>query len=171
MGLAALTGHSDQCLAALVTPPLKVLICVFKDNPCIDHPFPWLAHAAFDGFTVALDEFSKLFGRRKRDQITRDEELIIQTCGCELNLRLIFGAAKDDADGRIVLGSHDLLFEIIEVIIHLRRVPMAEWSDLEIHQDMAAKKPMVKYQVDKVVLIADGNSFLSSFKTKAGAEL
>jgi hypothetical protein len=48
---------------------------------------------------------------------------------------------------------------------------MAEWSDLEIHQDMAAKKPMVKYQVDKVVLIADGNSFLSSFKTKAGAEL
>jgi hypothetical protein len=52
----------------------------------------------------------------------------------------------------------------------LPRVPMAEWPDLEIHQYMAAKEAMVKYQVDKVVLIADGDSFLPSFKTKAGAE-
>ena len=65
---------------------------------------------------------------------------------------------------------HDLLLEIIEVKIHLSRVPMAERPDLEIHQYVAAKESMVKYQVDKVVLVADGDSFLSSFKTKAGAQ-
>ena len=57
----------------------------------------------------------------------------------------------------------------MKVIIHLPRVPMAEWPDLEIHQYMAPKEAMVKYQVDKVVVIADGDSFLPSFKTKAGA--
>ena len=131
---------------------------------------PRLAHAALDCFAVVLDKFSKLFGRRKRYQVTRDEELIVQTCGRELNLRLIFVAAEDDADGWIVVGSHHLLLEIIEVEIHLSRVPMAERPDLEIHQYVAAKESMVKYQVDKVVLVADGDSFLSSFKTKAGAQ-
>jgi hypothetical protein len=47
---------------------------------------------------------------------------------------------------------------------------MAERPDLEIHQYVAAKESMVKYQVDKVVLVADSDSFLSSFKTKAGAQ-
>jgi hypothetical protein len=53
---------------------------------------------------------------------------------------LIFVATKDDADGRIALRSHDLLLEIIEVEIHLFRVPMAERPDLEIHQYVAAKE-------------------------------
>jgi hypothetical protein len=47
---------------------------------------------------------------------------------------------------------------------------VAERPDLEIHQYVAAKEPMVKYQVDKVVLIAYGDPFLSSFNTKASAQ-
>jgi hypothetical protein len=140
------------------------------DDTIVAWKLGWLAHAALDGLAVALDEFLKLFGRRKRHQITRNEELIIQAGGRELNLRLIFVAAKDDADGRIVLRGHHLLLEIIQVEIHLPCVPMAERPDLEIHQYVAAKESMVKYQVDKVVLVADGDSFLSSFKTKAGAQ-
>jgi len=73
-----------------------------------------------------------------------DEELIVQTCGRELNLRLIFVAAEDDADGWIVVGSHHLLLEIIEVEIHLSGVPMTKRSDLEIQQYVAAKETMVK---------------------------
>ena len=114
--------------------------------------------------------FSKLVGRRKRDQITRNEELIIQACGRVLNLRLIFVAAKDDSDGRIVVRSHHLLLEIIEVEIHLSGVPMTKRSDLEIQQYVAAKETMVKDQVDIVVLIADGDPLLPGFKTKAGAQ-
>jgi len=131
---------------------------------------PRLADVALDCFAVVLDEFSKLFGRRKRYQVTRDEELIVQTCGRELNLRLIFVAAEDDADGWIVVGSHHLLLEIIEVEIHLSGVPMTKRSDLEIQQYVAAKETMVKDQVDIVVLIADGDPLLPGFKTKAGAQ-
>src|SRR5260370_13298462 len=131
---------------------------------------PRLAHAALDCFAVVLDKFSKLFGRRKRYQVTRDEELIVQTCGRELNLRLIFVAAEDDADGWIVVGSHHLLLEIIEVEIHLSGVPMTKRSDLEIQQYVAAKETMVKDQVDIVMLIADGDPFLPGFKTKTGAQ-
>jgi hypothetical protein len=69
------------------------------NNPRIGRPFLWLAHAALDGFTVALDEFSKRVGRRQRDQITGNEELIIQACGRELNLCLIFVATKETPTG------------------------------------------------------------------------
>jgi hypothetical protein len=47
---------------------------------------------------------------------------------------------------------------------------MAERPDLEIQQYVATEESMVKYQINKVVLVADGDSFLSSFKTKAGAQ-
>lgn len=83
-----------------------------------------------------------------------------------MNFRLIFVAAKDDTDGRIVVRSHHLLLEIIEVEIHLPRVLMAERPDLEIHQYVAAKEPMVKYQVDIVVFVANGDSFLPGLKAK-----
>src|SRR5271166_3503150 len=72
--------------------------------------------------------------------------------------------------GWIVVGSHHLLLEIIEVEIHLSGVPMTKRSDLEIQQYVAAKETMVKDQVDIVVLIADGDPFLPGFKTKAGAQ-
>jgi hypothetical protein len=61
-------------------------------------------------------------------------------------------AAEDDADGWIVVRSHHLLLEIIEVEIHLSGVPMTKRSDLEIQQYVAAKETMVKDQVDIVVL-------------------
>ena len=65
-----------------------------------------------------------------------------------LNLRLIFVAAKDDADGRIVLRGHHLLLKMAQVEIHLPCVPIVERPDLEIHQ----------------------YGFLPGFKTKAGAQ-
>src|ERR1700730_9978682 len=104
-----------------------------------------LAQAGFDGFAVTLDEFAKLFCRRERDQVARDEELIVKARGGELNFSLIFVAAKNDADRRIVIWRHHLALEIIEVEIHLSRVAMVKGADFQVKQNMAAKEAMVEY--------------------------
>jgi hypothetical protein len=90
------------------------------------------AHAVLDCFTIPLDEFPELLGRRQRDQIARDEELIVEIRGGKLDFGLVSIAAENDADWWVIIHGHDLPLEIIEVEIHLPCVAMAERADFQV---------------------------------------
>ena len=83
---------------------------------------------------------------------------------------MVFGAAKEDADGRLIALGHHAGFEIVEVVIHLAGVAVFEGADFQIEQHMAAEPAVIENEVHVIVLVAEGHPELAGFETKAGAE-
>src|SRR5258707_838505 len=100
-----------------------------------------------------FDQGLKLLGFGKGDQVARNEKLVVHAGGGELDFGIAPVAAKDDSNRRVVARSHDAVFEVIEVKIHLAGVAMFEGAHLKVEQEVEAQDAMVEHQVNVVVFV------------------
>ncbi len=138
---------------------------------CEGRPSPsWLLQALLEARSVGGDKGAELLGARQRDEVTGDEEFLAETGGSVFDLGLVLVTAEHDADRRLVTVSHHVLLEIIQVEVHLPGVGVGEGADFQVNQHMAAEPPVVKHEVDAIVLVADGDAELARLETKTGAD-
>ena len=69
------------------------------------------------------------------------------------------------------MDAHHLPLEIIEVEIHLPCVAVAERTDFQVEQDVAAEDTMVEDEIDIVMLVTECDSLLPGLETKSSAQL
>ena len=69
--------------------------------------------------------------------------------------------------GRIVILTHHALSVLAHIGIELANVFMTELGKFQLNQHMAFQNTMIKYQIDKKILITDQNAFLTRFKAEA----
>ena len=83
----------------------------------------------------------------------------------------MFLFTEDDANGLIFVIKLYMAVEVIDVHLHLAQVLVREFSDLQIDQHVAAKQPVIEDQIDKEMLLVEGEAFLPGLEEKALAQL
>src|SRR5208337_182549 len=117
-----------------------------------------------------LDELADLLFSRKYDLVFRDKQLVIHSCKCILNERLVLLRAEQDPNWRIIVAGHFMEPEPVHVRIQLAEIFVREGVDLQLYQDVAFQNPVIKDQVDKEMLPSDEDAFLPGLEAETPAK-
>lgn len=129
-----------------------------------------LFHRGFDPGAVGFDESLQLLGGGQRREVAGNEKFVGHAGGGELDFGVVFIAAQQDADGRLLIGAGHVLFPPVQIKVHLADVAVTKRAGLEVEQNMATQMAVVENEVNVVVLVADGDAALAGLEKKAGAK-
>lgn len=75
--------------------------------------------------------------------------------------------ALDDADGGPLLWELHVPVVEVDVHLHLAEILVGELPDLQVHEDEPAQELVVEHEVDKEVLVVEGEAALAPFEQEA----
>ncbi len=81
-----------------------------------------------------------------------------------------FACAEDEADGFVFFGLALVLIEPAEIKFHLAFVSGLKLAEFEIDGNQTAKAAVIKEEVEIVIFVVDGDSFLAGNECEVVAE-
>ncbi len=119
---------------------------------------------------IGFNQSSEPLGRRKSNKIAGDKEPVVHACCGELDFSMVAIAANKNAYRGTVSRRHRVRFPPIEIKVHLPGIRMAERANLKIQEHVAAQEPVVKDQIDIVMLVGNRDALLTRLEAKARSQ-
>ena len=83
---------------------------------------------------------------------------------------LISLTAKNQTDGGIFAFANPMFARVVEIHVHLARIPMGESTALQIDHHQAPQLAMKEEEVDAIPFVADPEPALASHKSEIAAQ-
>ena len=80
---------------------------------------------------------------------------------------ILFLFAEEDSDGWFLPFTPYMSVVVVHIHLHLAKILMSEFVNLEIYEDVALKKTVIEYKIHIEVFFVECESFLSGLKKES----
>src|SRR5882762_6854566 len=108
------------------------------------------AGSSFEKLAGLFDFCSETFLIRKGELVFARQNLIRQSFQRVLSDRIIFLGAQDQTNRRILVLLHPVFARVIEIKMHLARISVCEFADLQINDHKASQLAVKEKKIDAI---------------------